>query len=45
MEGLYSKEDVNSIMEECLKMSSFDHPNVLSLIGVCLDLGQAPYIV
>ena len=45
MEGLYSKEDVNSIMEESLKMSSFDHPNVLSLIGVCLDLGQAPHIV
>ena len=45
MKGLYSKEDVDSIMEESLKMSSFDHPNVLSLIGVCLDLGQAPHIV
>ena len=32
-------------MEESAKMSSFDHPNILSLIGVCLDLGQAPYIV
>ena len=32
-------------MEESLRMSSFDHPNVLSLIGVCLDLSQAPYIV
>ena len=32
-------------MEESLKMSFFDHPNVLSLIGVCLDLGQAPYII
>ena len=45
MKGFYSKEDVDSIMEESLKMSSFDHPNVLSLIGVCLDLGQAPHIV
>ena len=45
MEGLYSKEDVDSIMEESLMMSSFDHPNVLSLIGVCLDFGQAPCIV
>ena len=26
-------------------MSSFDHPNILSLIGVCLDLRQAPCIV
>ena len=26
-------------------MASFDHPNILSLIGVCLDLGQAPCIV
>ena len=26
-------------------MSSFDHPNVLTLIGVCLDGGPAPYIV
>ena len=26
-------------------MKSFDHPNVLGLIGVCLDLGPAPYIV
>ena len=32
-------------MEESLKMSSFDHPNVLSLVGVCLDLGQTPLIV
>ena len=26
-------------------MSTFDHPNVLTLIGVCLDGGPAPYIV
>ena len=26
-------------------MSSFDHPNVLTLIGVCLDGGPAPYLV
>ena len=45
MEGLYTKEDVNSIMEESIKMFSFDHPNVLSLVGVCLDLGQTPHIV
>ena len=32
-------------MEESLKMKRFDHPHVMSLIGVCLDGGSAPYIV
>ena len=26
-------------------MHKFDHPNVLKLIGVCLDGGPAPYII
>ena len=26
-------------------MQKFDHPNVLQLIGVCLDGGPAPYII
>ena len=26
-------------------MSAFDHPNVLKLIGVCVDGGPAPYII
>lgn len=26
-------------------MYEFDHPNVLKLIGVCLDGGPAPYII
>ena len=26
-------------------MSSLDHPNVLTLIGVCVDGGPAPYVV
>ncbi len=32
-------------MEESVKMKRFKHPNVLGLIGVCLDAGPAPYIV
>ena len=32
-------------MEEGVKMKHFDHPNVLHLIGVCLDAGPAPYVV
>ena len=26
-------------------MTSFDHPNVMSLLGVCVDLGAAPYLI
>ena len=26
-------------------MKHFDHPNVLNLVGVCLDAGPAPYVV
>ena len=26
-------------------MKEFKHPNVMSLIGVCLDMGPVPYIV
>ena len=26
-------------------MCNFDHPNVLTLIGVCIDGGPTPYIV
>ena len=28
-----------------MKMKLFDHPNVMNLLGVCLDAGPAPYIV
>ena len=26
-------------------MQQFDHPNVLQIVGVCLDGGPAPYII
>ena len=26
-------------------MSNFHHPNVMKLIGVCIDMGESPYIV
>ena len=33
------------MMSESVKMKHFDHPNVISLIGVCIDAGPAPYII
>ena len=38
-------KDVDSLMEESEKMNKFQHPNILSLIGVCIDAGEAPYII
>ncbi len=26
-------------------MKGFDHPNVLCLLGVCVDAGPSPYVV
>ena len=36
---------MTDLLKECTRMSTLDHPNVLTLIGVCLDGGPAPYIV
>ena len=35
----------NNMIEESLKMSKFNHPNVMRLVGVCIDGGESPYIV
>ena len=43
--GFLQKELVTDLLKECVKMQEFDHPNVLKLIGVCLDGGPAPYII
>ena len=32
-------------MEESIKMSYFNHSNVICLIGVCIDAGPVPYII
>ncbi|XP_006812809.2 hepatocyte growth factor receptor-like [Saccoglossus kowalevskii] len=37
--------DVRRFIEEGLLMKDFDHPNVLSLIGVCVEKDGAPLIV
>ena len=43
--GFLEQNRVKDLLEECTKMVEFDHPNVLTLIGVCLDGGPAPFIV
>ena len=32
-------------MQESLIMSKFRHRNVMRLLGVCIDLGEFPFIV
>lgn len=43
--GFVDQGNVDDLLKECAKMSKFDHPNVLTLTGVCLDGGPAPYII
>ena len=43
--GFLREEHVDNLLNECVKMQEFDHPNILKLIGVCLDGGPAPYII
>ena len=35
---LFTTNDVLNMMDEVLKMPLFDHPHVMTLIGVCLDV-------
>ena len=43
--GLFTVSDVHSMTDEILKMKHFDHPNVMTLIGVCVSVGGGPAIV
>ena len=36
---------VHEMIEESVKMKTLVHPNVISLLGVCLDGGPAPFLV
>ena len=41
----YNTEDNSALIRESVRMMDLDHPNVLCLIGVCVDAGPAPYLV
>ena len=43
--GYFDKDAIHVVLEESVKMKEFDHPNVLTLFGVCVDAGPTPYIV
>lgn len=43
--GYFDKETTHSLLEESVKMKEFDHPNILTMLGVCVDAGPAPYII
>ena len=43
--GFHDKSSVRELLKECSRMYSLDHPNVVTLCGVCLDGGTAPYII
>ena len=43
--GFVDQKNIDDLLKECSKMSEFNHPNVLTLTGVCLDGGPAPYII
>ena len=36
---------VRDMLKECSRMSTFDHVHVLTMKGVCLDGGPAPYTI
>ena len=33
------------LLHECKWMKDFNHPNVLTLLGICIDAGPSPYVV
>ena len=35
--GCIEDDDLNQFLKECSSMQSLDHPNVLRLVGVCVD--------
>ncbi|GFN81497.1 hepatocyte growth factor receptor-like [Plakobranchus ocellatus] len=37
--------EMQSFLQEALRMKDFNHPNVLALIGVCLNLDAMPLVV
>ena len=43
--GFFGPTELSNMMEESVTMAKFNHPNVMRLMGVCIDKGPSPYIV
>ena len=43
--GFFDQKHVDEMLKESKTMCNLDHPNVQTLIGVCIDGGPTPYIV
>ena len=43
--GYVQKSLRRNLLKEGAKLSSLDHPNILTLIGICLDGGPVPLLV
>ena len=43
--GLFTATDIEGLVAEIIKMKDFQHSNVMSLFGVCLDAGPGVSIV
>ena len=43
--GFHDQQRADALLDEALCMKSLDHPNVLTLIGVCMDALSTPCIV
>ena len=42
---IFSSKAIEDLMKESELMIQFDHLHVMNLIGVCIDLGETPYII
>ena len=45
LSGSFNRDDTEDLIRESVLMFKFDHPNIISLIGLCLDAGPSPYII
>lgn len=43
--GSFTDNNIMELLRESVLMYKFNHPNVLPLVGICLDAGPSPYIV
>ena len=43
--GFFSAKNIEDLIAESERMKRFNHQNVMGLIGVCIDVGERPFIV